>query len=100
MLCLLIQLQINLQLDLKTNITHNHQKIKPYGSLTTKDLKKPHSSRWVRGVEMQIRSGEAGGTVWHWVAAEWVGPHSQVVDKNSEGDLRSKGSQGQARPVG
>ena len=34
-----------LQLQYKTNVTKNHQKIKLYGSLTTKELKKPHSSR-------------------------------------------------------
>ena len=36
-----------LQLNLKTSNTQNCQKIKLYGSLTAKDLKKPHSSRWV-----------------------------------------------------
>ena len=38
---------------LKTKNTQNYQKIKLYGSLTTKDSKKPHSSRWVGGVETQ-----------------------------------------------
>ena len=33
------QPQQKLQLDYKTNITQNHQKIELYGSLTTKDLK-------------------------------------------------------------
>ena len=31
------------------NNTQNHQKIKLNGSPTTKDLKKPHSFRWVGG---------------------------------------------------
>ena len=53
MLCLFAQLQKKLQLDLKTNITHNHQKIKLYGSPTTKDLKKPRSYRWLGEAEMQ-----------------------------------------------
>ena len=44
--CLLTQPQQKLQLDYKTNITQNPQKIQLYGSLTTKELKKPHSSRW------------------------------------------------------
>ena len=36
-----------LQLHLKRYNTQNHQKIKLCGSLTTKDLKKQHLSRWV-----------------------------------------------------
>ena len=35
------------------NNSQNFQKIKLYGSLTTKDLKKPQSSRWVGWAEMQ-----------------------------------------------
>ena len=31
----------------------NHQKIKFYGNLTTKDLKKTHSSRWEGGKMME-----------------------------------------------
>ena len=49
--CILTQPQQKLQLDYKTNITQNHQNIKLYGSLTTKELKKPHSSRWVGGAK-------------------------------------------------
>ena len=52
MFCLLAQPLKELQLDLKTNKTQNCQKIELYVSLTTKDLKKPHSSRQVGGVEM------------------------------------------------
>ena len=40
-----------LQPDLKTKNTQNHQKTKLYGSLTTKDLKKPHSFGQVGGAE-------------------------------------------------
>ena len=58
-LCLLIQLQKKLQLDLKTNITQHLQKIELYESPTTKDLKKPHSSRWVGGAERHGDSGVA-----------------------------------------
>ena len=50
--------QKELQIDLKTNNTQNYQKIELYGSPTTKDLKKPHSSRWVGGVELQRQGGE------------------------------------------
>ena len=52
MVCLLAQLQKKLQLDYKTNITQKHHKIELKGSPTTKELKKPHSSRWVEGAEM------------------------------------------------
>ena len=41
-----------LQLNYKTAIIQNHQKIKLYGSLTTKELKKLYSFRWVGGYEM------------------------------------------------
>ena len=51
MLHLLTQLQKKLQPDLKTNTTQSRQKIELHGSPATKDLKKPHSSRWVGGVE-------------------------------------------------
>ena len=52
-LCLLAQPQRELQLYLKTNNNQNCQKIKLYGSLTTKDLKKPHSPRRAGGAESQ-----------------------------------------------
>ena len=39
--------------NLKTNNTQNCQKIELYESMTTNDLKKPHSSRLVGGVEMR-----------------------------------------------
>ena len=38
--------------NLKGKNNQNFQKIKLYGSLTIKELKKKHSSRQVRGVEM------------------------------------------------
>ena len=80
MLHLHAQLQQKLQLDYKTNITPIYQKIKLYASLTTKDLKKPRSFRLVGGTERQ-RGAERCGD-----AAEWVVPHSCVVDKNWQGD--------------
>ena len=52
MLLLLTQLQKILQLDHKTNITQDHQKI---GNLTTKDIKKLHLCRQV---------GRRGGVAW------------------------------------
>ena len=51
---LLTQPQEDLQVDLKTNNTKNHQKIELYGSLTTKDLKKPPSSRQVGGARVEM----------------------------------------------
>ena len=73
----------------QTNNTQNHQKSKLYGSLTTKDLKKPHSSRWVGGVESWRwdRKVVCHGEVAAAVAAEWMVPHLHVVDKNQKGDF-------------
>ena len=45
--------QQKLQLNYKTTITQNCQKIELYGSPTTKELNKSHSSRQVGGEEMQ-----------------------------------------------
>ena len=53
--CLWVQLQQKIQLDYKTNSSLNRQKIKLCGGLTTKDLKKPPSSRRLEGQ----RCGEA-----------------------------------------
>ena len=53
MLCLLTQPKKELQTGLRTNNTQNHQKIELYGNQITKDLKKPLSSRWIGGAEMQ-----------------------------------------------
>ena len=69
--CLLVQPQKELQLDLKTKNTQNHQKIEQYGSPTTKELEKPHSSR---------QAGEA--ETWGQAVVEWAVTHSSVVDKN------------------
>ena len=40
-----------LQLNYRTNITQKCQEIELYGSMTTKELKKPHSSRQVGDAE-------------------------------------------------
>ena len=42
---------VKLQLNYRTNIIQNHQEIELYGSLTTKELKKLHSSGWIGGAE-------------------------------------------------
>ena len=73
MLHLHTELQQKLQLDCKTNITQIHQKIKLHGSLTIKDLRMPHSSREVQGMETQ-RRGEAQRS------DGWAVPHSHVVN--------------------
>ena len=44
--------------NLKTKNNQNFQKIELYGSLTTKELKKKHSSKLVRGVETDSQGGE------------------------------------------
>ena len=90
MLHLLEQPQRELQLDLKANDSQNHQKIELYGSLTTKDLKKPNSSRQVGGVEMWICAERHRVAVWLREVVEWEVPHSHVVDKNQEGYLGSE----------
>ena len=58
--CLLTQLQKKLQLNYKTESTQKCQKIELYGSPTTKELKKSHSSRWVGEAETR---GESDGEV-------------------------------------
>ena len=58
MACLLTQPQQNLQLNYKTIITQNPQKIEPY---ETKELKKSHSFRQVGWAEMQ-RHGDTEQT--------------------------------------
>ena len=49
--------------NLKTKNNQNCQKIKLYGSPTTKKLKKKHSSRGVRGAEMAARVERTQGKV-------------------------------------
>ena len=80
---LLAQPQQKLQLNYKTTITQNCQKIELYGSSTTKELKS-HSFRHVEVVEMKRCRNHRD--------MEWTAPHPRVVDKNWEGCLRSEGS--------
>ena len=56
MVHVLTQPQQKLQLNYKTTITQNHQKIELYGSSTTKELKWLHSSRWVGGAKTQTHA--------------------------------------------
>ena len=59
---LLAQPQQKLQLDYKTRITQNCQKIELYGSPITKGLKKPHLSMRVGGAEgRDVWRGRTGG---------------------------------------
>ena len=44
--------------NLKTENNQNCQKIELHGSLTTKELKKKHSSKLVEGVEMGSQGGK------------------------------------------
>ena len=92
MLCLLAQPQKELQLDFKANNTQNHQKIELYRSPTTKDLKKPPSSRWGGKAEVWRGVERRGDTVWHGevAVAERAVPHSHMVDKNQEGYIGSE----------
>ena len=58
-LCLLApQQQKKTTINLKTKNNHNCQKIELYGSLTTKELKKKHSSRPAGGVETDSQGRE------------------------------------------
>ena len=84
MLLLLTQLQKKLQLDHKTNITQNHQKIELCGRLPVEDLKKLLSSRWVGGVEMWRQAEKHRDAVWHREVVK------RVVDKNWKGYLGSE----------
>ena len=68
--------------NLKTKNNQNCQKIKLYGSLTTKELKNKHSFRMVGGMEMDSRGREDlwQGSSWRagWVRqqlADWAVPH-------------------------
>ena len=77
MLRLLAQPQKELQLDLKTVNTQNCQKIELYGILTTKDLKKPYSYKWVgrRGGDAETgREARSCGVVWRGCSSGRGGP--------------------------
>ena len=78
------------------NNNQNFQKIELYGSLTTKDLQKPHSPRWIGGAETWRQVERHRDIVWYGEAVEWEAPQSRVVDKNREGYLGSKRSEPQA----
>ena len=68
--------------NLKTKYNQNWQKIKLYGSLTTKEFRKKHSSRPVGGVETGSWGGEDAqqGSSWRtrWTRWRLVVPHLHV----------------------
>ena len=64
--------------NLKTKINPNWQKIELYVSLTTKELKKKHSSRLVGGAEIDSQ-GRRGLWERQWLV-EWAVPHL-CIDK-------------------
>ena len=71
--------------NLSTKNNQNWQEMELYGSLTTKDLKKKHSSRPVGGAGMGSRAerpcGKAaavGPGPARWWLADWVVPHLHV----------------------
>ena len=73
MLDLLMQPQKELQLYLKTNNAQNCQKIELYGSLTAKDLKKPHSSGGIGGAEMQcVMARQQRQNRWSHIDVWWI----------------------------
>ena len=63
--------------NLKTKNNQNCQKIELHESLTTKELKKKHSSRLVGGAEAGSQGGE---DTRHGSGADWAIPHL-CVDK-------------------
>ena len=112
--------------NLKTKNNQNCQKIELHGSLTTKEIKKKHSSRLVRGAETGSRGGEdsqqhggwrtqRGGGLWNgharlqladstrWWLADPAAPHS-CIDKlggmaGKQSRLRNPGLQhGEMKP--
>ena len=60
--------------NLKTKNNQNSQKMELYGSPTTKELKKKHSSRLVEGAEMGSLGGEDAqqGSSWKTTASKAV----------------------------
>ena len=60
--------------NLKTKNIQNFQKVKLYGSLTTKELKKKHSSRLIGGAEMASQGREDS-----WQGGSWRTGASKVV---------------------
>ena len=77
----LAQPQQKLQLNYKTTITQNHQKIELYGSLDNQGTKE------VTLIQMGRRWGDTEEAI----------PHPHVVDKNWDRCLRSEGSQPHTR---
>ena len=78
--------QIRTTTNLKTKTTQNCQKIKLYGSPTTKELKKKHSFRPVGGAEMGNQGGKDS-----WQSSGWRTRWSHIcVQINQEKQLGNK----------
>ena len=78
--------------NLKIKNNQNCQKIKLYGSLTTKELKKKHSSRPAEGVETGSQGERMCGKV---VARAPHGPsYVQIAGKNNRGAREIHRAQG------
>ena len=72
--------------NLKTKINQNCQKIELYGSATTKELKKKHSSRPVGGAETGSQGRED-----MWQGDGWQSGRSHICMRiNCEEQLRNK----------
>ena len=104
MLHLLTQPQKELQLDLKTNNTQNHQKIKLHGSPTDQGFKEVTFIQMERrgGVtemsrEEQSREVQRGVVQRGSHTAEQMVSHSHMLDRNWKGYLGSEQSKPQAR---
>ena len=77
--------------NLKIRNNQNCQKIKLYGSLTTKELKKKHSSRLVGGVETGREDSRQGGSWQNGRDGGWQTRWSHIcVQINHEEQLGSE----------
>ena len=92
--------------NLKTKNNQNCQKIKLYGSPTTKELKKKHSSRLVGGADLYPQPRQTahaarpwtGQVRWQWVA--WAVPHSHASKPGGTTGGRGKDHATQGSTVG
>ena len=87
--------------NLKTKNNQNFQKIKLYGSPTTKELKKKHSSKLVGGAERAHGKVETKGLgwKWRWLAERrshfcvWINQEEQLgskTDRTTQGSSAGK----------
>ena len=72
--------------NFKIKNNQNYQKIELYGSVTTKELKKKHSSKLIGGAEMDDRGGEDSQQ-----GSSWQSGQSHICMRiNWEEQLRSE----------